>query len=393
MNRAKVESNGATLPHHIVSSLRATLLCVFLFWSGFAGAQDCNRILDQAKASFADGQLYEIPGLLEECLDRGFTSEQRVEAYELLSLTYLYIDQPDLAEESYLNLLRADPEWEPDTSSEVEIDFMSRKFKTTPIFTIYPVKAGVNFTYPQVIHNNGTDNTMQSQQSYKSRAGFQIGTGADWNMSDHFSLAGEVWLGLKQYRFNNKLFNSDSLVINYSHISLEVPIYLRYTHRIKLWYPYAFGGYSFSYFISSNATPDYFDIETTNSGRVINPDNGRTLNISKIRNNINHFVVAGVGTKYRIGYRYLFFEVRYAWGLKNVLNADNQFDFGPGGEQNDIRELTFRYAQVDDDFRINNLFINVGYVYPFYKPRRIEKGNGLRLFRKKGKKEKDQTEE
>jgi len=318
MNLVKVETKSRYAQHDIISSLRSTLLCAFIFLTTSTFGQDCGAILDQAKASFRDGNLYDIPGILDPCLN-SYSREQRVEAYELLTLIYLYIDEPDKAEVSYLELLSADYEWEPDSSTEVEVDFMSKKFKTTPIFTIYPVKAGMNFTYPQVIWNNGTDNTNASAQAYKSQIGFQLGTGGDWNISDKLSLAGELWFVLKRYQFTNRFFNSDSLVVNYSHFGIEAPIYLRYTHRIKLWYPYAFAGYSFSYFVNSSATPDYFDIEGSGSDRVINPDNGRALNISKIRNNINHFVLAGVGTKYRIGYRYLFLEVRYAWGAQKCV--------------------------------------------------------------------------
>jgi len=257
------------------------------------------------------------------------------------------------------------------------------------------VKLGVNVSYISVIHDNGSDDTSNSAQFYKPRLGGQIGTGIDWNISDKFSLGGELWFSVQQYRFNNKFFpvdslesqglaTGDSLVIDFDHIGLQLPILLRYTHRINLWYPYVYGGYAISYFVRSSGNPSYFDI----NGTVVNPDIGRALDLGPIRNSLNHSVLFGAGVKYRLGYKYLLFEIRYSWGLSNILNPDNQFDFGPGGEQNDIRELTFRYGQVDDDFRINNLSFNIGYVYPLYKPRRIEKKSGgiiKNLFRKKDK--------
>jgi len=397
----KVENRGEKLFPEAIWIWRCTCSCVFLFIYLNGYSQDCTANLDQAKASYQDGKLYEIPPALEVCLQGGFTREQRVEAYELLSLTYLYIDDPDKADESYLNLLRADPEWRPDSTTEIDIDFLSKKFKTTPIFTVYPVKVGANVSFISVIHDNGTDNTSNSSQNYKPRWGGQIGTGIDWNISDKFSLGGELWFSVQRYRFNNKFFpvdslarlslaTGDSLVIDFNHIGLKLPILLRYTHRINLWYPYVYGGYAISYFVSSSGSPSYFDINGTGEDRVVNPDIGRTLDLGPIRNSLNHSVLFGAGVKYRMGYKYLLFEIRYSWGLNNILNDENQFDFGPGGEQNDIRELTFRYGQVDDDFRINNLSFNLGFVYPLYKPRRIEKKSGgifKNLFRKKNKSE------
>ena len=385
--------------------LRCTFLCIFLFVGRNGWAQDCTGNLDQAKAWFQDGMLYDIPVILEECLTGGFTKEQRVEAYELLSLTYLYIDEPDKADESYLNLLKFDPEWAPDTTTEVEIDFLSKKFKTTSVFTFYPAKIGGNLSFVKVIHNNGTDNTEDSRKSYKALAGGQVGAGVDWNISDQFSLAGELWFTFKDYRLTNNFFpvdsfrasgflTGDSLTIDYNFVGFELPVYLRYPYKIYNWRPFVYGGYSISYFFSTTAKPSNFDINGTDDGidskRIVIPDIGRTLNINSIRTSFNHSILMGAGVKYRMGLKFISFDVRYAWGLNNMLNTKDQIDFGDGGEQHDIRELTFRHFQVDDDFRLNNLYFNLAFVSPIYKPRRIEKTKGgifSKIFKKKDKTE------
>ena len=359
--------------------LQGTFVCVFLFTGFFASGQDCSANLDRAKLNYREGKLYDIPGIMEGCLGNNKLSrQQQVEAYELLSLTYLYIDEPELAEESYLNLLRADPEYRPDSAVEVEIEFLSKNFKTTPIFTLYPAKIGSNLSIPRIINMNGTDNTTGSKQSYKPLWGLQIGGGADWQISNIWSIGGEAWFHVSQFRFINQFFDADSLQIDEQHWSLNVPIFLRYTHRINKWYPYAYAGYSFSYLINSTADPNFFEVtEVVNANgnvdRITNQDFGRSLNLTPITNHFNHNILAGLGVKYRFQYRYISFDLRYTLGLNNILNTKNQFDFGPGGEQNDIRELVFRYGQVDNDFRLDNLSINFGYVYPLYRPRKIEK--------------------
>jgi len=378
------------------SNLRYTIACVFLFVYASGYSQDCSQILDNAKASYLSGHLYEIPRLLEGCLT-GYSRQQKVEAYELLTITYLYLDSLDKAENSYLNLLGADPEWDPEdyVNTEVEIEYLSKNFKTTPIFTLYPIKIGGNFSYVQTINVNGVDNTTNTNQSYKPRFGFQVGTGGDWNMSDKFSLGAEFWFSSKNYRYQNKLFPDpvtapngetpgDSIIIDYNTIGFEIPMFLRYTQQFNKWYPFVFGGYIFQYNLDYNAKPNYFNIDGIGNDQQVNPDGGKTLNIGSIRNNINHSVTAGAGVKYRVGYRYLLFEIRYAWGLKNVLNTSKQFDFKAGDNQDPVREYTFRYSQVDDDFRLNQIYFNLGFVYPLYKPRKIVKRRGLFGKKKKG---------
>lgn len=373
--------------------IQGTIVCVFLFVGFSAKSQDCSAKLDLAKENYRIGKLYDIPGIMDGCLDMSELSRQQlVEAYELLSITYLYIDEPELAEESYLKLLAADPEYRPDSIIEVEIEFLSKRFKTTPIFTLYPAKLGTNVTIPRVINVNGTDNTSNSNQSYKSQWGVQLGGGADWNISQKFSLGAEVWFDFTQFRFTNQFFDTDSLQLNEQHLSVEVPVFFRYTHRINKWYPYVLGGYSISYLINASVTPNYFEITEVldNQGnveeRIINPDLGRSLNLTKIRNQLNHNLVLGFGVNYRLEYQYISFEVRYTAGLKNILDTKDQFDFGKlegnnvDNRNEDLREYTFRYGQVDNDFRLDNLSITFGYVYPLYKPRKIQRKSVKGIF-------------
>jgi len=134
--------------------LQGTFVCVFLFTGFLAKSQDCSANLDRAKDNYQLGKLYDIPGIMDGCLGNNELSrQQEVEAYELLSLTYLYIDEPELAEDSYLKLLKADPEYRPDSAIEVEIEFLSKKFKTTPIFTLYPAKIRVYNSFFHIAHS------------------------------------------------------------------------------------------------------------------------------------------------------------------------------------------------------------------------------------------------
>lgn len=389
--------------YNIMFLLRCTFACVFLFLTGSLHAQDdCTASLAAAQRQFDEGHLYEVEPTLSECL-KNLSREQRVEAYRLLSLTNLFIGEHEKADNSYIELLRADPEWRPGPADEVEIEYLSKRFKTTPIFTLYPGKIGGNFAMVGVINANSSGNLNNSSHSYASRFGFQVGGGADWNISDRFSLGGEVLFTVKNHRLVNRMFQDpngstlgDSLQINYNTIGFEVPLLFRYHHIItsrktgqrSKWIPFVYAGYIFHYNVDYNAKPEYYDVNgVAGAAQNVNPDVGRTLSIGSIRNNINHSIMGGVGVKYRIKYRYIMAEVRYAYGLKNQVNVDNQFDFKNGNMQDPVREYVFRFTQVDDDFRLNQVYFNVGYVFPLYKARKIEKKGGL--FRKKGSRDEE----
>src|ERR1044071_8875323 len=95
-------------------------LITFLFFTlsvqgVFAQSDDCELTLSRAVDEYNAGHFYTIPSVLEPCLNQ-FTTEQRQRAYLLLTQTYLLMDDPIGAKQSYLSVLRANPEFVPDTA-------------------------------------------------------------------------------------------------------------------------------------------------------------------------------------------------------------------------------------------------------------------------------------
>lgn len=116
------------------------LTLLFLLYSVSTSAQvtdqpssDCEQILIQADDEFNAGRYYGIPALLKPCLDQGFSSEQKVRAYLLLTQAYLILDDPIAADDSYLKLLKADPEYVANPARDpIDVYYLSRKFISTP---------------------------------------------------------------------------------------------------------------------------------------------------------------------------------------------------------------------------------------------------------------------
>ena len=72
---------------------------------------ECELTLTRATEEFNAGHLYGIPAMLNDCLNRNQKGEWRQRAYLLLAETYLLLEDPIGAENSYLEVLRANPEY------------------------------------------------------------------------------------------------------------------------------------------------------------------------------------------------------------------------------------------------------------------------------------------
>lgn len=96
------------------------LLFFIVFQAGcivsFAQIDDCEISLNQATEELNAGHFHGIDSLLAPCLKSGFSREQRQRAYLLLTQVYLLLDDSEAAKASYLELLRANPEFEADRS-------------------------------------------------------------------------------------------------------------------------------------------------------------------------------------------------------------------------------------------------------------------------------------
>src|SRR6267154_5304702 len=120
------------------------LAMIFIFLLGVSrsnlSAQDnnCEQTLSLAAAEFEAGRFYGLPDILKSCLAKGFSTEQKIRAYLLLTQTYLILDNPTAAENSYLQLLKADPEYVANPVRDpIDVYYLSKKFTTTPIFNPY----------------------------------------------------------------------------------------------------------------------------------------------------------------------------------------------------------------------------------------------------------------
>lgn len=341
---------------------RYFLVFIFFLGSSQIAFAQCEDALIDARASFESGNVERIPSSLFNCLDQ-LTKADQVEAYKLLSISYLYMDDPIGAENSFLALLEVDPEFKVSPSDPIELVYLSRQYITTPI-TSYALKLGGNISTVTVLNQNSIE-ASPTDIKYKPRGGFNLQGAFNLHFNKVVSLMVELELSSWSYNKEFRGFQlSEGQTFNSirTNIQASIPIGLKLKYPGEKTFPYIYGGYSPSYalwaFASDERNPDSSPPITANN-----------LNLLPQVNQFNHSIIVGAGLEKRIGqrfgYHYLLFDIRYRIGMTNITNEKTQFDTS---NPDNVRHL-YEFGQVDDDYRWNSLEFSLGYVWPNYKPR------------------------
>lgn len=344
--------------------IRRFLALIFFFsFSQLAIAQDdCGESLTNARNELDAGHVERIPNILFDCLDK-FASEQKIEAYRILTITYLYLDDPIGAENSFMALLHEDPEFRVSDTDPIELEYLSKQYITTPIIS-FSARAGANLSTTTVLNSNRVDRDSNTPPRYNPGVGFIAQGAFDLHFNKKVGLNAAIELSSRNYKKEGEIFpgnpeqqNLEQIRTN-MHISL--PISLSFTYPGVLNSPYIYAGYSPSYTFYSNAknTRDPAGLGATVAGP----------NVDKIHStaSFSHSLIFGIGLKRRLKYRYVLIDLRYRLGMTNMNSQENHFDFSNA----DVKDDMFRYLNPDDDYRWNGIELTVGYVWPQYKPRK-----------------------
>lgn len=366
---------------------RCLPLLMLMFCASRMVAQndDCEVTINKALEEFNSGHFYTIPSVLSPCLEQ-FTKEQSQRAYLLLTQAYLLLDDPISARQSYLSLLRANPEFQTDTALHaIDVIYLSKKFTATPIFS-WMVKMGSNITMPRVIYDRDVFAEPGVKEDYNLKIGYQAGIGGDYNFNDRIHARMEAVYSLVTYQHQTvNYFEQDSKQLIDRQNWLNIPLTVIYGDNKGKYRPYGYLGYSVQYLVRDKA-----NITLSNNRPVLTSgepgDDGRredareespTFDFLNRRNRLNQSILFGGGTKIKIGLDFIFIDVRYSMGLKNIASVPGSYtdaDANPisNGFVTD-QEAAVRFAHVDDLFRLDNVMISFGFLRPLYKPRELKR--------------------
>jgi hypothetical protein len=366
---------------------------VMLGFSGKTFAQtDCadpEVTLKIASEEFEKGHFFSVPEMVIACVTKGGFSRQQLErAYVLLVQTYLILEDQANAEAYYLKLLQVNPEYEAQLGREpVDLVYLSKRFTATPIFSWYAT-AGTSFVLPEVIVNNFTVNN--SNQKYSLGFGWQFGGGIIWHQSDRLSADVSVSFLSQSYLLKeSNFFNNDEIQLTERLNSLSVPVTFSYMlTKNKKYKPYVGTGVTINYLVGANqniSLQNRTPLFDTNNDQVgfTSQQLSRNLQVRDRREPLNFQIHVTAGLKYKYKLNYFFAEVTYGLGLINVVKRNTLIDNGKGNNTSTVP--SFSLAHVDDYFSLNNAQINMGFIKPLYKPRKLKSAKTKRVTRELNK--------
>jgi hypothetical protein len=365
------------------------LLLLFCACRSFAQNDDCGLTLDRAVDEFNNGHFYSIASVLDPCLKQ-FTKEQSQRAYLLLTQTYLLLDDPIGAKQSYLSLLKANPEFLTDTAIHpIDVIYLSKKFTATSIFSWFG-KIGSNITIPRVIYDlNGFGETTVSEK-YKVKVGYQASVGGDLNLTDKFNLRGEVAYTLVSFKqVSRNYWEQDFKELTERQNWVSIPLTFAYNDHLGKYRPYGYLGYAYHYMLTDKGTivlkNNRPEASSTEGDRENTEEESPSFDMIYKRNRFNQSVLVGGGIKIKVGLDFIFVDLRYNIGLKNITSSKGLYGDNREGPTSSELISTYdpsmRYVEVGDYLRLDNLSVSFGFLRPLYKPRELKKARTKSVMR------------
>lgn len=315
----------------------------------------CSQKLREMVKNYEQGYLDIIPNSLQDCMNSGFTSTEKLQAYRLIILTYLYLDENQKASEYMNMLLKYEPDYKPNrTLDPIEFINLYNKFNINPYIS-FGIGVGANQTRPLLINDFSAGDKRQYPSTYQN--------GISYNFSAYLDvMVVKNLFFTTEFQFLNRSFTSKSNVISSSdNTSNEIqsafvlPLTFKYMIGNGNFKPYLRAGFSPEYLISSNS--DIVRVNKFNSNQ--NDYAGPNTDLSAQRNKLNFAFLAGVGAAYKLGYGYLFLDIRYLYGISNYNNVTERYKY--------FDDQVSNYGYISNDFKIDQVQASFGYMKNLYK--------------------------
>ena len=332
---------------------------LFIFFSLAWGQNEpnCTQTLRLANYQYEQGRLHEIEGILEKCLKGGFTKQEKVQAYKILCLTYIYLENPEKADEAMLNLLRTDPYFEINPEVDpAELVALYGSFRTHPIYRVGAL-LGVNSSRPNVSSSLAV---LTGTSSYSPIIDFQFGGTLELplNRKETWTLNPGLQYQRKAFAYNSEVnfgTNPQSAEGKENQIWLSLPVLIQYKFADKKYKPYVGIGITTDYLMASTLTIARF---RQSAAQVTE----QRFKISPMREHLNISAALAAGLKLPLGGGYFVAEARYLHGLLPINSDETAY-------QNIFLSMDYGYA--DNPYTLASLSLSAGYIFNIFKPKKL----------------------
>lgn len=351
---------------------------LFSFSVGFSQDLDlnCTQTLRTARNTYDQGRLHEIPQILQKCLASGFSETEKIEALKILVQTYIYLEEPGEADKAMLTLLETDHFFIPNkTVDPIEFQSLWAKFRYNPVWRV-GLKFGPLTNQITVVKNYSVWGNSVGRGKYSSQVGIQFGGVFEKDLGKKIVAAPEVMFSSYTFNYANdsplKVQNPDAaeglewtnttqqsrlnlnLMFQYKPFVKEDPA----ENLVAKFIPYVALGPSINYLMSSSSNP------TANVTELVT---GSPQDTKVYYMPINYSIIASVGAKYRIGGLYVTADIRYQYGLRNIVDPAHRYDsYGNTVGYSDS-------GAIENDFRLSQASFVLGIMFPKFSPKKLIK--------------------
>jgi hypothetical protein len=348
-----------------------SVVLVYLIGLNVAVAQQGGaQTLRLAQSIYEQGRLHELPSLpgLKDSEIIKYSKSDQVNAYRLLTLANIYLEEPEKADENMLKLLKTEHFYEPNEQVEpAEFIGLYKTFRTKPVFNI-GLKFGPNSTIPMISSQYYVSGGSAGNGKYTTPLGIQFGIVFEKSLFstsknkilNRLTFAPEVLYTTRTFSYaNSHYFNTTAdfkATLKQTWIDFNPMVQFKLNNS-KTLQTYVAVGPGISYMIKASGT-----LATTwnsGAGAVSGPDVDNTSSYKKIVPS----VVAAAGLKFKFGAIYLLAEGRVQYGLTSPVNSASRTN----------NESVFDYSYTLPDYKPLTLMANVGFVYPYFNPIKLKR--------------------
>lgn len=349
------------------------LLTVFtLFVSRQVLAQEeekseCVIKLEEAQQKYNQGRIQDVEPLIGKCVEgEEFNKADKTQAYKLLTLSYIFLKELELAEGTMLKLLETNHEFEiNETVDPSEFINLYNKYRTEPLVSI-GILGGAVVGQPVITSLNGAADLNGDRQKYTPQIGFRVGLNAEYKLFDKWYAnpgIGFTHMAIKKTFENDKVISDEPLggfegVLNFNII--ELPLLMQYQFLEGKLRPYAVAGIVPQFFASASYPGDV----TKNSIEGSADATQGTLSLNEDLNRFNFAVTIAGGVKFKAPAGFINARIRYNYGMINVFKSESGTDPSDPNLIWDLKESL-------DGFKIQDLSIYIGYTYHIYIPKKL----------------------
>ncbi|HNP19044.1 MAG TPA: porin family protein [Fulvivirga sp.] len=334
----------------------------------------CTQTLRQARTVFDEGRIHEIEGLLAGCIKNGFNDEERTEAYRLLILSYIYLDETEKADNAMLALLKDNHGFSINQLADpTELINLYQTFRTKPTF-FWGIRGGINTTFVNVINAYGIHDQNNTNAKYTNKIGIAIGLLAEKNFGERLTLRSDIQYITNSFDFKYGFFEKTtdgSKIINSTvteaQTSLGLSLMAQYRlfqpkednrkSKIEKLNPYVGIGVTGRSLLSSNLT---FDVSNSVGSSPDGPS--EDLIGPEIRKKFNPTADVEIGIKKSAKLNYITLGLRYSYGFLNI--TDRNYDNG---------RLTTYFGYAANDINTHSITLFLGILIPNYSPKKLNK--------------------